>query len=159
MLIKSLKVYLDTSIFNFAVTTQPILDKKEVTLKLLEKIKAGKFLGYISEVTFDEILEAGEKKRQDLLTLIDQMDLEELAITDEVDILADHYIESKIIPAKERDDALHIAVAVIHNLDVIVSWNFEHMVKLRTRREIPATNILLGYKNIEICSPLEMIEP
>lgn len=87
------------------------------------------------------------------------MSPEELSVSKEVILLANQYIESKILPAAERNDALHIAVAVIHNLDVIVSWNFEHMVKLKTRREVPAINTLMGYKNIiEICSPLEIIK-
>jgi len=54
---------------------------------------------------------------------------------------------------------VHIAAATFHNLDVIVSWNFEHMVKLKTRRDVPAINTLMDYKGIEICSPLEMTEP
>jgi hypothetical protein len=63
-----------------------------------------------------------------------------------------------MIPAREFDDAAHIAVASVHNLDVIVSWNFEHMVKFKTRREVQGINALMGYKAIEICSPLEMVE-
>jgi predicted nucleic acid-binding protein len=114
---------------------------------------------YISEVTFNEIRRAGEEKRSELIKIVKQMSPEELSVTEEAVILANRYIESKIIPANDRNDALHIAVATVHNLDVIVSWNFEHMVKLKTRREVPAINTLMRYKSIEICSPLEMIEP
>jgi len=159
MLPRPLKVYLDTSIFNFAVSTQDVPREKEATLKFLKDIKAGKFLAYISDVTADEILRAGEAKRNELLKLLREIDAEELLITNEADILADRDIEEKIIPVTKRNDALHIAIAVIHNIDVIVSWNFEDMVKLKTRREVPAINTLMGYKNIEICSPLEIIEP
>lgn len=88
-----------------------------------------------------------------------QFPLESLPLTDEVKVLADRYIEEKVIPEKERNDAVHIAVASINNLDAIVSWNFEHMVKFKTRREVQGINALMGYKPIEICSPLEMIEP
>ena len=58
----------------------------------------------------------------------------------------------------DEDDALHIAVASVNNLDVIVNWNFTHIVKLKTRREVAVINTLMGYKPIEICSPQEVID-
>ena len=66
-----------------------------------------------------------------------------------------HY---RIFPAKYRDDGLHIATATVHGIDGVVSWNLKHMVKLRTRREVKAVNIFEGYKEIEICTPMEVIE-
>ena len=159
MLARPLKVYLDTSILNFAVSAQDVPREKEATLQLFEEIKKGRFLAYISQVTLEEIRRAGEEKRNELIKVVRQINPEELVITEEAVTLATHYIESKIIPANQRNDALHIAIATVHNLDVIASWNFEHMVKLKTRREVPAINALMQYKSIEICSPLEMIEP
>ena len=156
---RPLKIYLDTSIINFAVSTQNIAHEKEATLKLFKRMKEGKFFPYISEVTIREIMRASERKRNELFQVIEQIQPEELALSDDAEILADRYIEAKIIPANERNDALHIAIAAIHNLDAIVSWNFEHMVKLKTRQAVPLVNTLMGHKNIEICSPLEVIEP
>ncbi len=71
--------------------------------------------------------------------------------------LASKYIKEGIIPKKYIDDAFHIAIASVNNLDAIVSWNFKHIVKLKTRREVKAVNLLLGYKEIEIVSPQEVI--
>ena len=159
MLNQPLKIYLDTSIFNFAISTQDVPLEKAATLKLIEEIKAGKFLPYISQVTIDEILRAGEKRREELFAVIKNVAPEELPVIEDADHLASQYIELKIIPANEQNDALHIAIATVHNLDVIISWNFEHMVKLKTRRQVPAINTLMGYKPIEICSPLEVIQP
>ena len=160
MLNKPLKVYLDTSIFNFAISTQNVPFEKEATLKLFEEIRAGQFVPYISRVTLDEILRTtDETRRNGLIKIIKEMSPEELLVTEEVVLLANRYIESGILPATERNDALHIAVATIHNLDLVISWNFEHMVKLKTRQAVPLTNILMGYKDIEICSPLEVTGP
>jgi len=50
------------------------------------------------------------------------------------------------------------AIATVHHIDVVVTWNLEHMVKLKTRREVKAINILEGYREIEICTPMEVIE-
>ena len=63
----------------------------------------------------------------------------------------------KDILVKYKEDALHLAIASVNNLDVVVSWNFEHIVKLKTRQGVAAVNTLLGYKPIEIVSPQEVI--
>jgi len=65
-------------------------------------------------------------------------------------------MEGGVVPVRFRDDAVHIAVAVVNDLDVVVSWNLEHMVKLRTRTRVNAINRLNGYKEIEICTPEEV---
>lgn len=80
----------------------------------------------------------------------------ELEFDEECRELAMEYIRRGIIPKKYEDDAYHIAVATVGNLDAIISWNFEHIVKLKTKREITGTNLLLGYKELEIYSPLEV---
>ena len=155
---KPLKVYLDTSIFNFAVTTQDVEVEKEITLRFLDEVRKGRFLGHISTIVLREIQDTPQKRKQeDLLKLISQFELETLSSTEEADLLAERYIQEKIIPIKYLDDALHIAIASVHNLDVIASWNFEHLVKLKTRREVQAINTLLNYRPIEICSPQEIL--
>ena len=154
---RPLKLYLDTSIFNFAISTQDVPHEKEITLKFLDSIKQGIFLGYVSVIVLREINDAPPKKQDDLLKLMEQFELETLPRTAEVDLLAERYVQEKIIPLKHMDDALHIAIASVHNLDVIASWNFEHLVKMKTRREVQAVNALMGYKGVEICSPQEIM--
>jgi len=159
MAAKPLKVYLDTSVFNFAVSTQDVPREKELTVKFLVHIQKGEFEGFISGLVIDEIRKAPPEKQEDLLKVVAQVPLESLPLNDEVKALADRYIQEKIIPEKESDDALHIAVASVYGLDAIVSWNFEHMVKFKTQREVQGINALMGYKMVQICSLWEMIEP
>jgi hypothetical protein len=66
--------------------------------------------------------------------------------------------EEKDFPAKYWDDGLQVAVATVHRLEIVVSWNLKHTVKWKTRREVKAINILEGLDEIEICNPLEVIE-
>lgn len=61
-----------------------------------------------------------------------------------------------MIPAKYEDDAFHIAIATVNNMDAIISWNFKHIVKLKTKKEVAGLNLLMGYKEIDIYSPLEV---
>ena len=72
--------------------------------------------------------------------------------------LSERYISEGIIPERFGSDAIHIAIAVSNGIDAIVSWNFNHIVKLKTRIMVNGVNRLLGYHEIEICSPEEVIE-
>ena len=72
--------------------------------------------------------------------------------------LSERYVNEGIIPERYKSDALHIAIAVSNDIDAIVSWNFNHIVKLKTRIMVNGINKLLGYHEIEICSPEEVIE-
>ncbi len=73
--------------------------------------------------------------------------------TSEIKTLAEEYVIRGVIPAKHIEDAIHIAIATVNSLDILVSWNFEHIVKLKTKREVNAINLLLGYNQIEIIEP------
>ena len=73
--------------------------------------------------------------------------------SEEIRILYEEYVSRRIIPVKHIEDAVHIAVATINSLDILVSWNFEHIDKLKTKTEVNAMNVLLGYDPIEIIEP------
>ena len=154
---KVLKIYIDTSIFNFAFSDD-VPKEKDVTLRLLDEVRKGKYEVYISEVVIREINRASKEKAKKLIELINEIVSEELPIDDEVLELARRYITEGIIPEKYENDAVHIAVASVNNLDAIISWNFEHIVKLKTKKEVTGVNAISGYKDIEIYSPWEVIE-
>jgi len=79
-----------------------------------------------------------------------------LKINGEVEELAYNYIEKEIFPEKYWSDALHVAVAVVNEVKYILSWNFKHLVKVKTRKMVNLTNEMLGYQNIEIIAPPEL---
>jgi len=72
--------------------------------------------------------------------------------------VADLYISEKIIPERYRTDCLHIAIATVNNLDMIISMNFQHIVKRKTKIGTGNINALNGYRAVEIYSPMEVIE-
>src|SRR3989338_2094212 len=123
---KKLKLYLDTSVFNFAVSTQEIAQEREITLLFFEEIKVGRFVPYVSDIVFEEIDQAPKKKQEELLAFMKQFVLESVPITEESRTLARRYLTEGVIPEKYENDALHMSIASVHNLDAIVSWNFEH---------------------------------
>mgnify|MGYP003386777580 FL=1 len=79
-----------------------------------------------------------------------------LPITDEMRALAADYIAAGIFNPTQRTDALHVAAAVISRHDVLVSWNFKHLVNRRRRGLVNALNIQLGAASLDIISPPEV---
>jgi predicted nucleic acid-binding protein len=155
---KKIRYYLETSIFNFLFADDSP-DKKELTESFFQKIEKEELEIYISEIVIDEINKASEPKKGQLLELIKKYSPIFLPVDQDVKDLAQKLIEEKVIPEKYIDDALHISVAVVNNLDILMSWNFQHIVKVKTRVEVNAISKLLRYNGIEICSPEEVIEP
>ena len=70
--------------------------------------------------------------------------------------LAETYILNKILPAKFRNDLLHIALATIHHVDILVSWHFKHIVRYDKIRQFNAINLQEGYHTLDIYSPMEL---
>jgi len=79
-----------------------------------------------------------------------------LSINDEVQYLADIYIKNEIFPEKYSDDALHTALASTNRIGILLSWNFTHLVKVRTRRMVSLINTIHNYDPVEIISPPEL---
>lgn len=156
-MLKKLKLYFDTSVFNFAFADDAP-ERKDITLKLFQEVKVNKYDVYISTVVLREIREAQQDKAKKLIGLVNEVQPYELVFDSDSYELAYEYIKRGIIPSKYEDDAFHIAVASVNDLDAIISWNFKHIVKLKTKKEVFGTNLLMGYKEIDIYSPMEVIE-
>jgi hypothetical protein len=79
-----------------------------------------------------------------------------LKLNKKIESLARLYVEHGIFPEKYFDDALHVAIASYYNVSYLVSWNFKHLVKVKTRRLVNSINALAGFGGIEIISPQEL---
>jgi len=154
---KSLKIYLETTVFNF-VFAEDSPDKKQDAIYLFEEIRQGKYIPYTSDYVLQELLKAEEPKRAKMVNLLDQYGIKLLAPDKNAEKLADKYVAEEIIPMKYRMDGIHIAMATTNDLDIIVSYNFHHIVKLKTIIGTESINLREGYKRIGIYSPTEVIE-
>ena len=79
-----------------------------------------------------------------------------IEITTEVSELAKVYVKEDLIPERYENDALLIALTSVYSLDILVSWNFKHLVKRKTRIGVNLSNLKTGYKSIEILAPPEL---
>ena len=77
---------------------------------------------------------------------------------DEANRLANIYVQNKVIPEKYLLDRAHIAISSIHGLDCIMSFNYQHINKLKTKRMTEIINLNEGYKGITICTPMEVLD-
>jgi hypothetical protein len=125
---------------------------------LFDAIGAEKYEGYTSEYTIFELQDAQEPKRSRMLALIEKYNIIVLGITKESDRVADIYIRERIIPAKFRDDSAQVAIASVNGLDGIVSYNFRHINRSKTKMLVERVNHAEGYKGIVICTSKEVLD-
>ena len=154
---RKLKIYLDTSVISH-LHQLDTPDKMDDTLSLWEDIKAGEYDAVISEVTTREIMNCSEPKRSIMADYLDEGNFEEFPITQESHDLAQEIIKRGILTAKSLDDCTHIAVAILNNCDIIVSWNFKHIVNVRTINGVREIIVSNYYKPIDIYSPTMLLK-
>jgi len=154
-----LKLYLDTSVINFYFA-EDAPEKMAVTRRFFDQeLASGKYETYISLLVLDELEETPDPKlREKLVNLARQYVTEVFPVNDEVDLMAAKFLEAGIVPEKYQDDALHLALALVNNVDYLVSWNFQHIVKLKTKRAVKMYAIKEGYKEFEITTPEEVVD-
>jgi len=155
---KPQRIYLETTIFNRYFDTEYI-DVNPATIQLFAEIKAGKFDAYTSDYTYEELNVSAEPKRSKMLALIDNFKIKILDGSPIISALARDYISKGIIPPASVVDARHIACASINGIERIISVNFSHINRAKTKELVPAINKLNGYSaEITINTPMEIIE-
>ena len=110
----------------------------------------------ISELTKLELKDAPQEVG-DILKEIPEENIEYVELTEEAVNLAGKYITEGVIGGGKLVDAEHIAIATINRVDVLVSWNFRHIVNLQRIRGYNSVNLKYDYPLLEIRSPLEVI--
>ncbi len=150
---KRQRIYLDTSVFGGYFDDE----FHEFTKPLFDRINDGEFTIIFSTLLEEELELAPEKVRK-LVRGIDNNDAEFVEETDDAVELATDYISEKIIGQTSYSDCLHIALATINQADLLVSWNFKHIVNIKRIRGYNSINIKNGYKQLEIRSPRDLMD-
>ena len=154
-MLKKLELYIDTSVIGGVLDSE---DKRrlEITKNFLNLVKKRKVIGYVSNITLEEINKAPPEIKKELLRVVQETKPDVLQENEECIKLVEFYLKEKIIPPKFRDDLRHIAIAVVYGLDAVVSWNFKHIVNIITKRKVNSVNLKLGFKTIDLISPEEV---
>jgi hypothetical protein len=150
-------LYLETTVWSF-LFADDTPERRDTTQLFIEFVTQQRWSVSISALVLDEILATKDDQlRSHLAEAVKRIAPREILVTSEVLALASKYVLQGTIPDRYIMDARHLAVAVVAGEDVVVSWNLRHLVKLKTRREVNAVNLLNGYRTIEIVTPEEMI--
>ncbi|MCW3129989.1 MAG: type II toxin-antitoxin system VapC family toxin [Methanophagales archaeon] len=147
-----IKIYVDTSVFGGYFDAE----FEEWSNRLIEEFKAGFKVLVISDLTLKE-LEGAPPNVRNLVEEIPEEDREYVVLNDEARGLARHYIEEGVVSEGYLVDAQHIAIATVSRVDVLVSWNFKHIVNLSKIRLYNSVNLKYGYPLLEIRSPREVL--
>ncbi|MCO5386043.1 MAG: PIN domain-containing protein [Desulfosporosinus sp.] len=154
---KKLKIYLDTSVISH-LQADDVPDKMAITNELWKQIQTGRYIACISEMVLQELSNCYEGKRQYLLEKVADIDFEFYEIGNEVNELAQKYIQAGAFTDKHLEDALHVACASVNTCNAVVSWNFKHIVKLTAMLLVNGVNRQEGYMELEIVSPEVIVE-
>ena len=156
------KIYLETTMFNFYCEERQYGDYPKYRAqarKVFDLIKAGEYDPYSSPIALQEIArEPDSGKREKMAALVIEYGIKILDESDEVNRIAELYVqEGAISPVWERD-AAHIAMTAVNGLDFIVSLNFTHITRAWTIEHVRRVNIREGYQGIGIYKPEEVLE-
>jgi hypothetical protein len=146
------RIYTDTSVIGGCLD----VEFRQPSLELLGLFKSGKAVIVLSDLTCLE-LEAAPAAVRQVLSAVAEANREYVELTEEASELANRYIEEQVLSRSKRVDAQHIAIATLARVDVLVSWNFRHIVNLDRIRGYNSVNMRYGYPLIEIRTPREVI--
>ena len=149
---KKQRIYLDTSVFGGYFDGE----FEEFTKPLFERINNKEFTIIFSTMLETELEIAPEKVRK----IVRNIESENTIFVEETDIaveLPTEYITENVVGKTSYPDCLHIALATINQADILISWNFKHIVNVERIRGYNSINIKNGYKQLDIRSPRELM--
>jgi len=142
------RVYVDSSVVGGKFNTRLV----EQTKPFWDAVERGEITIIVSDVLIDELKDAPERAREFYRSLPESL-IERVVSMDESDDLAERYIAEKVVGESNLADCKHIALATLAHADVLVSWNFKHIVNIDRIRGYNSINEKLGYPRIEIRPP------
>lgn len=151
---RALRVYADTSVFGGTQDDE----FREPSRRFFEQVEAGDYVVLVSATTLRELSGAPDPVRNALADLPEGSVCEvSEAVEQEARALVQAYIAAGVLGKAREADAMHVAVASVAEADLLVSWNFRHIVNYDRIRKFNAVNALNGYQDIEIRSPSEVV--
>jgi predicted nucleic acid-binding protein len=150
-MMKMQKIYIDTSVIGGCFDNE----FSKWSNGLVRDFQKGIFIPVLSEVVSIEIVKAPRNVREKYAEIASYNAIM-LEITEEVGALAEVYRKRKILTPKFSDDMLHIALSTVAKVDILVSWNFKHIVHFDKIRQFNSVNLELGYMELDIYSPREV---
>ena len=146
-------IYVDTSVFGGKFDAEFEL----WTELFFEKVFDSDLQLVYSDVAEEELMSAPQRVK-DFVNSIPKKNIQRIQLSEEAIMLAEKYLEEKVVSKSSRTDCYHIAIATIFKADILVSWNFKHIVNIQRIHGYHAVNLMNGYQTIEIRNPREVFD-
>ena len=127
------------------------------SVRFFEEVREGRFILVVSDVTLDELGLAPEPVRH-VLAELPSSQVEVVNTSEESDELRQAYLDAGVVGPASRNDAAHIALATVFGAELVVSWNFKHIVQFEKIAGYEGINSLRGYRSPRIYSPREVVK-
>jgi len=150
-----MRLYFDTSVLG-ALADRDDERRLRMTRGLFDAVGRGRHDAIISNVVQEELAQAPASLHRGIIEQVREVEFELATEDADSTTLFAAYLAARIVPVRYRNDLWHVAVATLARADALVSWNFRHLVNLRTRRAVHAVNLRLGHPLVEIVSPEEV---
>ena len=155
---RKLKVYLDTSVISY-LEQDDAPEKMADTRTVWETLKRGDYDIFVSQVVLKELNDCKDLRKKELFFKhLREINFNIVEITEDTIALAEKFIDFGILKQKSLDDCQHIAAAILNDCDIIISWNFKHIVNVQTIRGIKVITTMQGRKDLLIYPPTALLE-
>ena len=148
---RPIRVYVDTSVFGGTRDFEFAFESNS----FFRQVRKGKYIVILSDETLRELARAPEPVRKIWRELPSEA-VEEVTVNNDIVELSEAYIKTGVLAGSSISDALHVAVASVVGADLILSWNFKHIVNYDRIRGFNSVNAQFGYRQMTILSPLEI---
>ena len=152
-------VYIESTVISYLVarpSSNPILAARQKASQQLWEDYADRFEFVISRIVRAEIQQGDVRAAQQRIEITSRLTI--LENLPEIDILVQKLLDSGAVPRNSRPDAQHIAIATVHNVEYLVSWNHKHIVNEHKREHIKQICQEAGFQPTTICTPTQLME-
>ena len=153
------RVYIEPTVVSYLAarpSDNPILASRQKASRQLWEDFGDRFEFAISQVVLAEIQRGDATAAQQRLEIISALTI--LENSPEIDMLVQKLLDSGAVPRNSRPDAQHIAIATVHGVEYLVSWNHKHIVNENKREHINRVCREAGFQPITLCTPIELME-
>ena len=150
-------VYLDSSVPSYWLVQgdDPIVHARHLLTRRWWREELPRFAAYVSQIVLDELKGGDPARAKKRLALVN--DLPFLEVDDSVEHAAQFYVDNLAMPRNNLRDAFHLALASVHEMDYLITWNYAHLANASKRTHIEVLNRRLHLASPVICSPEELI--
>ena len=148
------RLYLETSVVSYLVArpsrNKLVLTHQEITREWWQRRRAS-FEVFVSDIVEREVAEGDAESARARLAIV--LTLPGLPVTAETERLATRLVAVHARPPNAAEDALHIAVAAVHAMDYLLTWNCRHIANAEMQKAIRSTCLLAGHEAPIVCTP------